>query len=303
MSFQDLCHLFTSSLTCCTKTHMQTFYTNLHLIWSIQWEKRKKNWWCNKSKRRLSRIWNNCKGTCFLTWFLSLCADSIHFSTDHHHYQITMAEHRHQSGSQAHFFLWSVSAVNNNTSFYSCCLKNLSTWEREQLGGRFCGIKKNTLGNVPLCMLELPNTEPNTKGERFFYRLLQDVISTLWDSKGHTSALFRLFRKCVSQRRREKGSDSKCVNTRWKWCVCNEGSERGALRAGQQPYSRPVSDPLFSHGMAVINLDTSLLGGLSDMCVCAHTEAFSQRRYTPTVLLYAALEVVICISVGTGHWS
>ena len=48
------------------------------------------------------------------------------------------------------------------------------------------------------------------------------------------------------------------------------------LSGGEEQQSRPVPDPLFSRGMAVINLDTWLLGGISDNvceCVCVYTWA------------------------------
>ena len=57
------------------------------------------------------------------------------------------------------------------------------------------------------------------------------------------------------------------------------------LSGGEEQQSRPVPDPLFSRGMAVINLDTWLLGGISDnvcvcargrVCVCVRAQAFYQ---------------------------
>lgn len=42
------------------------------------------------------------------------------------------------------------------------------------------------------------------------------------------------------------------------------------LSEGEEQQSRPVPAALFSHGMAVINLDTWLLGGISNnVCACA----------------------------------
>lgn len=56
----------------------------------------------------------------------------------------------------------------------------------------------------------------------------------------------------------------------WKWSVSQEKESGEEELSGEEEHqSRPVPDPLFSRGTAVINLDTWLLGGISvNLCVC-----------------------------------